>query len=172
VHSKSSRYMPLLVTVGQVAVFPYYILWLKQVSLTFTMFAWLFAVHSFAAACGYQYYQKKQRGSIYFIYIAMGAVYFVVSRLNESHELLLYFVLSLQLLLGALQGYFRAWHVHQKSYHLDAVHHYMIVGVTMLGLSFIQILSPGVFILIFGVLLCSIGLWELSNLYVYKKRRE
>jgi hypothetical protein len=32
----SERYVPLVVSVGQVVIFPYYILWLKEASLTFT----------------------------------------------------------------------------------------------------------------------------------------
>ena len=49
---KSARYLPLIVTVGQVVIFPYYIIWLKEISLTFTLFAWFFAAFSFAAAWG------------------------------------------------------------------------------------------------------------------------
>ncbi|MEK4229655.1 hypothetical protein [Solibacillus sp. FSL H8-0538] len=170
-NNKSTKYLPLLVTVGQVVIFPYYILWLKQVSLTFTMFAWLFALHSFAAAFGYRLFQKRKPGTISFIYIGMGAVYVLVSLLDHSFELLLYVVLILQVFLGAMQGYFRAWHVQQKSYHLDAVHHYVIVGVTMLGLSFMKIISPVVFLGLFGGVVCLCGIWEYVMKCTLRRKR-
>jgi hypothetical protein len=156
------RYIPLVVTVGQVAIFPYYIVWLKEVSFTFTIFAWLFATFSFSAAWGYRVYQvKKPESSIPFIYVGMGTVYLLVGFLNQSFEFLPYFALLLQIILGFLQGYFRAWHVEQKDYRLHVVHHYLIVGVIMLGLSFIKIISPVAFITAFGSVLCVCGIWGL-----------
>lgn len=162
--NKSEQYIPLVVTVGQVAIFPYYIVWLKEVSLTFTLFAWLFAAFSFAAAWGYRVFQsKKNQNNAYmpFIYAGMGCVYILVGCIKNSFETLPYAVLLLQVLLGLLQGYFRAWHIEQKTYHLHAVHHYLIVGVTMIGLSFIKIISPTVFLTVFGILLCMCGFWDL-----------
>ena len=63
-NNRSERFLPLVVTVGQVAIFPYYIIWLKEVSLTFTLFAWLFAAFSFAAAWGYRVFQSKKNKTI------------------------------------------------------------------------------------------------------------
>ncbi len=160
---KSERYLPLIVTVGQVVLFPYYIIWLKQVSLTFTLFAWFFAAFSFAAAFGYQTYQsKKNKDQSYIVltYAGMGIVYLVIGSRQNSTESLPYIVLLLQVILGILQGYFRAWHTEQETYHLHAVHHYLIVGFMMIGFSFIKVISPAVFITIFGFLLCICGLWE------------
>lgn len=74
-----------------------------------------------------------------------------------------------------LQGYFRAWHIEQKTYKLHAVNHYLIVGVTMIGLSFVQIVSPVIFIMAFGALLCGCGVWDFSskkNINVNKKEAE
>jgi hypothetical protein len=56
----SERYVPLVLSVGQVVIFPYYILWLKEASLTFTLFTWLFAAFSFSAALGYRLFQAKK----------------------------------------------------------------------------------------------------------------
>ncbi|WOV83366.1 hypothetical protein PGH26_10570 [Sporosarcina jeotgali] len=159
----STRYLPLVVTVGQVVIFPYYIIWLKQVSLTFTLFAWFFASFSFAAAWGYRIYQtkkNKERSFLFLIYAGMGVVYIVIGFIKNSYEYLPYIVLPLQVTLGLLQGYFRAWHSEQDTYHLHAVHHYLIVGFMMIGFSFVKIISPVVFITIFGVLLCICGAWE------------
>ncbi|WP_088104025.1 hypothetical protein [Halalkalibacter urbisdiaboli] len=157
--NKSERYIPLIVTVGQVAVFPYYIIWLKEVSLTYTLFAWLFAVFSFAAAWGYCVFQseKIRKPSIAFCYIAMGIVYLVVGNINISVDFLPYIAILLQVCLGFLQGYFRAWHIKQRAYRLHAVQHYLLVGLTMIVLSFIMIISPVVVILTFGVVLFVCG---------------
>lgn len=77
----SERYIPLVVSVGQVAIFPYYILWLKEASLTFTLFTWLFAAFSFSAALSYGVIQSGKMAVysyIPFIYIGMGSVYMLV----------------------------------------------------------------------------------------------
>ncbi|MFC0273413.1 hypothetical protein ACFFIX_18595 [Metabacillus herbersteinensis] len=169
--NKSERYLPLVVTVGQVAIFPYYIVWLKEVSLTFTLFAWLFAAFSFAAAWGYRIFQsKKNKNNSYisFIYTGMGVVYILVGCIKNSLEFLPYAALLLQIILGFLQGYFRAWHIEQKTYRLHTVHHYLIVGVTMIGFSFVRIISPVVFITVFGSLLCVCGFWS----FIRKKKAE
>lgn len=161
---KSVQYLPLVVTVGQVAIFPYYIVWLKGVSLTFSLFAWFFAAFSFAAAWGYQIYQsKKNKNNAYIplIYVGMGLVYLFAGSIKQSFDSLPYFVLLIQIVLGLLQGYFRAWHSRQKTYHLHAVHHYLIVGFMMIGISFIKVISPVVFIIIFGISLCICGFWSL-----------
>lgn len=162
-NSKSARYLPLVVTVGQVVVFPYYIIWLKQVSLTFTLFAWFFAAFSFAAAWGYRTFQSKknkERSYIFVVYAGMGMVYILIGYATNSYESLPYIVLLLQVILGLLQGYFRAWHTEQETYHLHAVHHYLIVGFMMIGFSFLKIISPVVFLTIFGFLLLLCSLWE------------
>lgn len=160
---KSARYLPLVVTVGQVVIFPYYIIWLKQVSLTFTLFAWFFAAFSFAAAWGYRIYQTKKNKDhsyLFIIYASMGSVYILIGCIKNSYEFLPYVVLPLQVILGLLQGYFRAWHSEQDTYHLHAVHHYLIVGFMMIGFSFLKIISPVIFITIFGLLLLICGFWE------------
>ncbi|WP_338786123.1 hypothetical protein [Metabacillus sp. FJAT-53654] len=164
--NKSERYIPLVVTVGQVAIFPYYIVWLKEVSLTFTLFAWLFAAFSFAAAWGYRVFQsKKNKNNTYisFIYAGMGFVYILVGCIKNSLEFLPYAALLLQIILGFLQGYFRAWHIEQKTYRLHNVHHYLIVGVTMIGFSFVKIISPVVFITVFGIVLFVCGFWSFKR---------
>lgn len=161
--SISARFLPLVVTVGQVVIFPYYIIWLKQVSLTFTLFAWFFAAFSFAAAWGYRTFQSKknkERSYIFVVYAGMGIVYVLIGYIKDSSESLPYMVLLLQVMLGLLQGYFRAWHTEQETYHLHAVHHYLIVGFMMIGFSFLKIISPVVFLAIFGVLLLVCSLWE------------
>lgn len=163
-NSKSTKYRPLIVTVGQVVVFPYYILWLKEVSLTFTLFAWFFAAFSFAAAWGYRTFQlkkNKERSYIIISYVGMGSVYILIGFVKESYEMLPYFVLFYQVVLGFLQGYFRAWHTEQKTYHLHAVHHYLIVGFTMIGFTFVKVISPVLFITVFGFLLFLCGFFEL-----------
>jgi len=168
---RSERYLPLIVTVGQVVIFPYYIIWLKQVSLTFTLFAWFFAAFSFAAAWGYRIFQSKknkQNSYVPFIYAGMGGVYIFIGSIQNSFESLIYVVLLMQVILGLLQGYFRAWHSEQKTYHLHAVHHYLIVGFMMIGFSFVKVISPGVFIVIFGCLLCLCGVWD----FIGKKKAE
>lgn len=161
---RGTRFIPLIVTVGQVVIFPYYIIWLKGVSLTFTLFAWFFAAFSFAAAWGYRTYQvkkNKERSYIVISYMGMGSVYFLVGFIKNAYDILPYLVLFLQVILGFLQGYFRAWHSEQKTYHLHAVHHYLIVGCMMIGLTFVKVISPVFFITVFGVLLMLCGLWEL-----------
>lgn len=163
-NDKSARYLPLIVTVGQVVIFPYYIIWLKDVSMTFTLFAWFFAAFSFAAAFGYRMFQSKKNkvhSYIYLMYICMGCVYLFIGSIKSSFESLPYIVLLLQVSLGFLQGYFRAWHTEQDTYHLHAVHHYLLVGFMMIGFSFIKIISPGIFITIFGLVLILCGVWEI-----------
>ncbi|MED4462501.1 hypothetical protein [Metabacillus fastidiosus] len=170
-NNKSERYIPLVITVGQVAIFPYYIIWLKEVSLTFTLFAWFFAIFSFAAAWGYRIFQSKKNkhnSYISFIYAGMGCVYILIGWIKNSFESLPYVVLPLQVILGLLQGYFRAWHIEQKNYRLHTVHHYLIVGFMMIGFSFVKIISPVVFITIFGLLLCMCGFWD----FIRKKKAE
>jgi hypothetical protein len=163
---KFRRYIPLVLTVGQVAIFPYYILWLKEVSLTFTLFAWFFAIFSFAAALGYRVFQTKKdknKSFISLVYLGMGLVYIFAGSINNSHEILPYLVVFLQVVLGFLQGYFRAWHIGQKNYHIHAIHHYLMVGVSMICFSFIYVLSPRVFIVMFGGLLCVCSFLELGK---------
>lgn len=163
---RSTKSIPLIVTVGQVVIFPYYIIWLKEASLTFTLFAWFFAAFSFAAAWGYRTFQtknNKERSYIVICYIGMGSVYMLIGFIKKSYELLPYLVLFLQVILGFLQGYFRAWHTEQKTYHLHAVHHYLIVGFTMIGLTFVKIISPVFLLVLFGILLLLCGLWELMS---------
>ncbi|PIC65296.1 hypothetical protein CSV79_01345 [Sporosarcina sp. P13] len=162
-NDKTRRFLPLVVTVGQVVIFPYYIIWLKQVSLTFTLFAWFFAAFSFAAAWGYRIFQSKKNKNqsfICLIYLGMGVVYLLIGNIKNLSEVLPYMVLLLQVILGLLQGYFRAWHTEQDTYHLHAVHHYLIVGFAMIAFSFVTIISPVVFITVFGLLLCLCGVWE------------
>lgn len=161
---KNAGVIPLVATVGQAIIFPYYIVWLKEVSLTFTLFAWFFAAFSFAAAWGYQIFQSKKnkdQSYIILVYGGMGFVYLLVGSINQWSESLPYAVALLQVFLGVLQGYFRAWHSEQETYHLHAVHHYLIVGFMMIGFTFIKIISPVVYITIFGFLLCLCSLWEL-----------
>lgn len=170
-NEKSARYFPLIVTVGQVVVFPYYIIWLKQVTLTFPLFAWFFAAFSFAAAFGYRFYstkKNKQRVPITMVYIGMGVVYLFIGVSNQSYDGIVYVVLAVQLLLGVFQGYFRAWHTEQETYHLHAIHHYLIVGCTMIGFSFVNVLSPVVFLMVFGLALSLCGVW----LIIQKERRD
>lgn len=161
--NKTEKYLPLFVTVGQVVIFPYYIIWLKEASLTFTLFALLFAVFSFSAAWGYSVFQKKkdkEKHHLYLIYFGMAIVYLIVGYSNEISDALSYLTLLLQVIIGYLQGYFRSWHVHQKSYSIHAVHHYLLVGVSMITLSFIHIISPVLFIRAFGWLLCLVSIRE------------
>ncbi|MGX9134753.1 hypothetical protein ACWV26_10275 [Rummeliibacillus sp. JY-2-4R] len=160
----SNRIIPLIITVGQVAVFPYYIIWLKGVTLTFTVFGWLFAIHSFSAAWGYRVFQvKKNKGESYItlIYLGMGCMYLFVGQFHLEYDVLPYIALLLQIMLGFFQGYFRAWHVEQDTYHLHAVNHYLIVGFIMISLTFVKIISPVVIISLFGWLLCGCSLWML-----------
>ncbi|RID81819.1 hypothetical protein D1953_19705 [Peribacillus asahii] len=161
--NKIERYIPLIVTVGQVVIFPYYIVWLKEVSFSYTLFAWLFATFSFAAAWGYRFFQsrgEKPRSFITSVYVAMGVVYIVVGYWKLLIEYLPYVALMTQIVLGFLQGYFRAWHTKQRSYHVHAINHYLIVGVIMIALSFMKVVSPSIFLTVFGIILCMCGIWE------------
>ncbi|HZH60820.1 MAG TPA: hypothetical protein VEY70_14855 [Metabacillus sp.] len=168
--------LPLVVTVGQVVIFPYYIIWLKEISYTYTLFAWFFAGFSFSAAWGYRVYQSKKKEllSISSVYLCMGIIYLSIYFMNGEIEILPYFALFIQILLGFLQGYFRAWHIKQASYTLHAVHHYLFVGVSMIGLSFINILSPVAFLTCFGafLLICGIVGMIQSGVKVFNKDRE
>ena len=155
--------IPLIVSVGQVVIFPFYILWLKEAALTFTLFSWLFAAFSFSAALGYRVYQTgKMPGASNrpLIYIGMGSVYILAGFLTDSFEVLPYIALLFQVVLGFLQGWHHAWHIEHKDYRLHAIHHYLLVGMVMIGLSFVKIISPVLFITIFGVMLfiCGSGL--------------
>lgn len=167
--SWSERYIPLIVSVGQVVIFPFYILWLKEAALTFTLFSWLFAAFSFSGALGYRVYQtgKMPATSIRpLIYIGMGSVYILAGFITDSFEVLPYIALIFQVALGFLQGYHHAWHIEHKGYRLHAIHHYLLVGMVMVGLSFVKIISPVLFITIFGVLLfiCGSGLLLINYL--------
>lgn len=159
---RSERYIPLVVSVGQVAIFPYYILWLKQASLTFTLFTWLFAAFSFSAALGYRVFQSRKstvKSYMSSVYMGMGVIYITAGFITNSFEYLPYIALLLQVSLGFLQGYHHAWHIEQKAFRLHAIHHYLLVGMIMVALSFAKILSPIIFITAFGILLFSCGIW-------------
>ncbi|AGX06379.1 MULTISPECIES: hypothetical protein [Bacillus] len=161
---KSEQAIPLLVSVGQVVVFPYYIVWLKQAALSFTLFGWLFAIFSFSAAFGYRLYQtkgNKYRSHHPFIYAGMGAVYILAGTISQPADSLPYIALLLQTTLGFLQGYHHAWHIEQKTFRLHAIHHYLIVGIAMIGISFVKIISPGVVIAGFGVILFGCAVWSI-----------
>lgn len=147
------RFLPLVVTVGNVLVFPYYIIWLRNVTLTFPMFAWMFALHSFSAALGYQICVKKPSKSIYWIYGVYAAAFIFVGLSSFWTFDYMYATVGVQILLGFTQGYFRAWHIMQPFYKLHAVSNYLLVGFAMLGLSFIQIVTPQLILLIFGLIL-------------------
>lgn len=169
--SQSERYIPLIVSVGQVAIFPYYILWLKQASLTFTLFTWFFAAFSFTAALGYKVFQSRKittHSVIPYIYIGMGSGYILTSFIRDSFEILPYIALVLQIFLGFLQGYYHAWHIEQKTYRLHAIHHYLMVGVVMVVLSFIKILSPVTFISAFGSVVFISGVWLKLMKFFYR----
>ncbi|SFA70022.1 MULTISPECIES: hypothetical protein [unclassified Bacillus (in: firmicutes)] len=160
--NRSERYIPLIVSVGQVAIFPYYILWLKQASLTFTLFTWFFAAFSFTAALGYKVFQSRKNrinSVIPFIYMGMGSVYILAGTIKYSFEYIPYMALFLQIILGFLQGYYHAWHIEQKAYRAHAVNHYLMVGVIMFGLSFVKIISPVTFITAFGSVVVICGVW-------------
>lgn len=140
------------------------IIWLKEVSLTFTLFAWLFAVFSFSAAFGYRIYavaKNQQQSYIAAIYIGMGFVYLLAGLLDMPAATLPYTALFLQVCLGFLQGYFRAWHIEQITYRIHAVHQYLTVGAVMIALSFVKTISPFIFITAFGIVLLICGLWVL-----------
>jgi hypothetical protein len=164
----SERYVPLVVSVGQVVIFPYYILWLKEASLTFTLFTWFFAAFSFSAALGYRLFQagkKLANSCIPTIYMGMGCVYLLVGYITSSFEVLPYIALLFQVILGLLQGYHHAWHIEQKAFRLHAINHYLLVGMIMVGLSCVKIISPIIFITIFGtvLILCGLGLIFMKN---------
>ena len=59
----------------------------------------------------------------------------------------------MQVILGFLQGYFRAWHVGQETYKLQVVWHYVIVGLAMVALSTVTIVVPQIFVAIYGFML-------------------
>lgn len=145
---KSVKWLPILFTVGQVIVFPYYIIWLKEMALTYTLFALLFALHSFAAALGYVVCKRWTVKNSGFLYVMSGFVYLSVFAIMN-----VYTVVLVQLALGFSQGYFRAWHITQKSYQANAVLHYIAVGIVMLMFAFIHIISPVVLIASFGFML-------------------
>jgi hypothetical protein len=164
----SERYVPLVVSVGQVVIFPYYILWLKEASLTFTLFTWFFAAFSFSAALGYRLFQagkKPAKSYNAYIYIGMGCVYILVGYIRSSFEVLPYIALFFQVILGFLQGYHHAWHIEQKVFRLHVINHYLLVGMIMVGLSLVKVISPIFFITTFGTVLfiCGIGLIFMKN---------
>lgn len=166
----SERYVPLVVTVGQVVIFPYYILWLKEASLTFTLFTWLFAAFSFSAALGYRLFQARKKPAISFIpflYMGMGGIYLLVGNISTSFEVLPYLTLIFQVILGFLQGYHHAWHIMQNTFRLHAINHYLLVGMIMVGLSFVKIISPAIFITVFGTILFICGL-----VFLFKKNKD
>lgn len=147
------RYLPLIVTVGNALVFPYYIVWLKTVTLTFPMFAWMFALHSFAAALGYQLCVKRPTQAISWLYFVFAVLYIFVGLSALIPIDFMYITIIIQILLGFSQGYFRAWHVNQSFYKLHAVSNYLLVGFAMIGLSFIQIITPQFIIFLFGIIM-------------------
>lgn len=164
----SERYIPLVVSVGQVVIFPYYILWLKEASLTFTLFTWFFAAFSFSAALGYRLFQAGKKPAnpyIPYIYLGMGSVYILVGYISSSFEVLPYIALLFQVTLGLLQGYHHAWHIEQTAFRLHAIHHYLLVGMIMVSLPIVKIISPIIFITTFGIVLfiCGIGLLFIKN---------
>lgn len=163
------RYMPLLVTVGNALAFPYYIVWLKTVSLTFPMFAWLFAIHSFAAALGYSICMKKSAKRTFWLYLIMAGIYTIVGLSASIQADMMYVAIGIQIILGFVQGYFRAWHVAQPLYKIHAVSNYLLVGFAMLGLSFIHFITPQFILLLFGILL---GVCSVYALFAERKKEE
>jgi len=164
----SERYVPLVVSVGQVVIFPYYILWLKETSLTFTLFTWFFAAFSFSAALGYRLFQAAKNpvnSFIPYLYMMMGGIYILVGNIRSSFEVLPYLALIFQVILGFLQGYHHAWHVVQNTFRLHAINHYLLVGMIMVGLSFVKIISPAIFITVFGTILFICGI-----VFLFKKK--
>lgn len=143
-----TKYMPVVLTVGQVIIFPYYIVWLKELALTYTLFALLFAVHAFAAAAGYFICQRWSMSHMRPFYVGSGLLYLAVFFISTVEAVVL-----LQIALGMSQGYFRAWHVKQVSYSINAVQHYIVVGSMMLLLAFAPIILPSLLIACFGVVL-------------------
>ncbi|AZB42440.1 hypothetical protein CEF21_09135 [Bacillus sp. FJAT-42376] len=157
------RFIPLTVTAGQVVIFPYYIVWLKEVSAGYSLFAWLFAAFSFSAAWGYSTFsnkKKKRNSNLSFLYLGMGSVYLTAGLMPFPIWLLPYAALVLQIGLGFMQGYFRAWHIEEPSYRIHAVNHYMAVGIIMFGISFVKVFSPAFFLILFGAVLIVSGLAE------------
>jgi hypothetical protein len=69
-----------------------------------------------------------------------------------------FLALIFQVILGFLQGYHHAWHIEQNTFRLDSINHYLLVGVIMVGLSFVKIISPAILIIVFGAILFICGL--------------
>lgn len=171
-NDKYLRNIPLMVTVGQVVILPYYTIWLKEAAYSYTLFAWLFAIFSFSSAWGYRVYHNNHTRStpyIPYIYIAMGLVYLGVGINKLPTEHLPYMALFLQIFLGFLQGYFKAWHIQQKVYSLQATQQYLIVGFIMIGLSFIRVVSPYIFLAVFGFVLLGNGIFSLAYSWLKHK---
>lgn len=158
--NKIKSFIPIIFTVGQVIIFPYYIIWLKAAALTYTVFALLFAIHSFTAAFGYVLYKKFPIQNISWLLLGNGLLYIAVGYFADVMATTFYYVLFLQICLGFMQGYFKAWHVQQNRYHLDAVQHYIVVGIVMVGIALLGIVSPGVLLMGFGVLLVILGFFH------------
>ena len=140
---------PLLITVGQVIIFPYYLFWLKSSTLTFSLFALIFALFSFGAALGY-HLQPRWSMPIVLPIALVGVIYMLTLEVKS-----LYIISIMQVILGFLQGYFRAWHVEQETYKLQVVWHYVIIGFVMVALSTVTIVVPQIFVAIYGFLLVS-----------------
>ncbi|RUS52464.1 hypothetical protein QI30_17020 [Kurthia sp. 3B1D] len=138
---------PLFITVGQVIIFPYYLFWLKNSTLTFSLFALIFALFSFGAALGY-HLQQKWTMPIALPIALLGMIYMLTLDVES-----LYIISVMQVILGFLQGYFRAWHVGQETYKLQVVWHYVIVGLAMVALSTVTIVVPQIFVAIYGFML-------------------
>lgn len=165
------RFLPLILTVGNVLAFPYYIMWLRNVTLTLPMFALMFALHSFAAAGGYQICVKRPSKHVAWIYGVIASLYIFVGLSAELTVDLMYLTVGIQIALGFVQGYFRAWHVNQSFYKLHAVSNYLLVGFVMLGLAFVKIISPQMILLLFGIILAGCFLFALVAEYIEKKQR-
>ncbi|MFS0783117.1 hypothetical protein [Bacillus sp. 1P06AnD] len=173
--NRNIEYIPLIVTVGQVVIFPYYTIWLKEVSFSYTLFAWLFAVFSFSAAWGYRMQQtRKEKGShaMKWVYMGMGFIYLLLGIYSFSIEWLPYMALVSQIILGFLQGYFRSWNESRNSYRIHVTSQYILVGTLMLGLSFMKVVSPGLFLAIFGACLLASGTWEMAGQRLNSARQE
>lgn len=163
------RFLPLILTVGNVLAFPYYIMWLRNVTLTLPMFALMFALHSFAAAVGYQLCVKRPTKNIAWVYGVIATLYLIVGQSAKLAVDLMYVTVVIQILLGFVQGYFRAWHVNQPFYKLHAVSNYLLVGFAMLGLSFIKIIAPQFILLLFGIILAVSFIYALFMEYKERK---
>lgn len=164
------RFLPLIVTVGNALVFPYYIIWLKNVTLTFSLFAWMFALHSFAAAFGYQLCIKKPTKSIHWIYLVYALTFMFVGFSSFWTFDYTYATVVIQIVLGFTQGYFRAWHVHQPFYTLHAVSNYLLVGFAMLGLSFLHIVTPQFILFLFGFIVFIAFLYAMIHSIIHHKK--